>query len=452
MRLSCAPRGGRGTLVAMAFGMPLWSRDGRGYARAERFLLGIFLFSRAVLALRTFDDGVGWDAGDHLEMLDHWPWEEEVWSVRSRFYAFHPPLGFFLGRVLVVLGIHRDAAAQTVAAVAMLLAFFAIRFVLRRLGVLHSMRGLVMLYGGASLPVQIYLAHSINLDALLQAAAAGIIAVTIVLRERRSWWGVAALTLLLAAAVLTKATGVALFAIPAVVLLCLEPEIRRMDLRRAVAIAVVPVIAAIVLVAPYFLARYVVPEGRLFITNMDMEEYDLPLLQDDRAVLRERGNMTLWKDLFWGVTPGSEPLDMRDARSIRLANGWKDLWAANRANIPQAGLSFALSAFYAWVGTALLLLGALRCVRDAATASTWARMGRALGIIAALHGVMLLTFFARYPHPLGNPMKAIYVAPALLFLWYLLGAAVPREWHRPLLLPVVLLALWTLCNAALPVY
>lgn len=423
------------------------THGGWSFATAERMLLAVFLLSRVILVWRTYDHGVGWDAGDHLEMIDHWPWEEEVWSVRSHFYAFHPQLGFFLGKALVTLGMHRDAAAQTVAAFAMLGAFFAMRWVLRRFGVLESARGLATLYGGASLPVQVYLAHSINLDALLQAAAIGAIAASIAFVQERTWRAWIMLVVFLVAGLLTKATGVLLLVIPAAVMLCIGRW--RNEIWRAGAAAILPSVVACAIVAPYIIVRYVIPEGRVFITNMDMDEYDLWLLEGDRERFAERGALAFAKDLVWGITPGTETLDTRDSVRVRFVNAWKDLWASNASNIRQGGFSFGLSAFFAWVGTALLLLGAWRSVLRPAPA--WLGLTRILAILFALQILMMIVFVFRYPHPIGNPMKAVYAAPALLLLWVLLGAGIEAK-RCPLWVLVLSLSAWTLLNAGLPVY
>jgi hypothetical protein len=432
---------------------------------SERILLGVFLGSRALLFLLTFGQAVGWDTGVHLAMLDSWPWESDAWDVRSSFYAYHPPLAFLLARSVHVLGIDPVVSVQIVSALASLFAFLCLRWTLLRLGFLHHRWSVAFLYVTSALPIQIYLARSINMDVLIYAFACTALLGSSLLwggeeARRERWWGSALVWFSVTAAILTKHSGLLLLVLPPLAACLLPGEAETETRARRVGYACSLCVLALVSALPYYALRYLPQTGTLLPSNMEMAEFDRATWEEEKQTVRDADLQAFWRDLLWGTSPGTERIQDRDQARVRMLNTWKDLWAGSRHNVTQSPLSLSLSTSYSVIGALLLSIGIAHLLCHLRSRDDWGRFGLLLTVFAVLHVLALVAYAYRYPHPLGIPNKAIYAAPALIGFGYLLtrplslsplGQSSSRSDRRGVLL-IAGLASFVLLNHLLPVY
>ncbi|MSR68066.1 hypothetical protein EXS65_04595 [Candidatus Peribacteria bacterium] len=134
------------------------------YRMTERAFLFAFIALRLLLLARTFGQYLGYDVRGHLQVVSTISWLHPFVSPHTLYYAVHPPLGFLLAHTLTLFGISPLLAAQMLACVASFGAFFFMRLTLRSLNLLHTVPGIVFLYLGASIPMQIYLSIIVGLD------------------------------------------------------------------------------------------------------------------------------------------------------------------------------------------------------------------------------------------------------------------------------------------------
>ena len=434
--------------------------------RLEYFFLCVFLLSRLWLFFVTRGVPVGWDTDAHLEMLTDLPWSDAMWDIHSHFYAYHPPLAFFLARCVLLLGANPVTSVQIVSALASLIGFFYLRASVRVLQMLNSWQGIGFLYVTSSLPVQIYLAHSINMDVLLYAEACAALFYSLQLFSAQNAVASSArtvrtsvlLVLSLVLAMYTKYSGLLLLAIP-VLIAATSSTFFNCTVRRITGACALGVVV-LVLAFPYYFGRQYTQSGHFFPSNMDFENYDKAALMNDRSK-RDENPVLFLTQFFGGSSEGSTRIQERDQAVMRLENTWKDLWAGSKNNVQQSRSSLFLSVCYGAFAPLFLLVGLIALAYRRSRWTRWESVGCALIAFSLLELVFLLFYSYQYPHVIGIPNKLIYISPALLGFGFLLAAWIPSTGiHFPrsmktmagTVLGTALLAGIVLADALLPVY
>ena len=446
------------------------SRDLFFFRYLEGLLLFLFFESRLMLFLQTRGIASGWDTAVHLRMIHFWPWDAHVWNIQGEYYAYHPPLAFFLPRLLFVSGMDIVLSVQVVNAIASVIGFLFLRAVLKDIGVLRSWAGLAFLYITSCLPVQIYMAHSVNMDALIYAEACAVLFLSVRLfcesrvqsqTKKRPALYATALVLCLATAMLTKYSGLLLTLIPVLTVFFAGHPTLSPKGRRQLRIACGACAAALLIVSPYYIGRYVHQTGMVLPTNMDIVRFDKTKIDAGRSI-RDNNRAAFVLNLFSRAPSVPDRIQDRDQKTMRMLNTWKDVWAGSRKNVRQSPLSLWLSTAEARAAIILLIAGCASFFLRAHRRSPWDRMGQALILFSLLQIFSLIIFAYHYPHPSGITNKGLYIAPALLGFGYLMSCSftgcgdvkAPRTWRgRGIMIAgLALLGGMMFLNGFLPVY
>ena len=418
---------------------------------AEYSLLATFLLGHLVLLVSQWGLPVGWDSGAHLDMLEQWPWDPSVWSVRSQFYAYHPPVVFALTRLFVVIGFSTVQSAQLFSWLMSLVGFFFVRTLLQSLNLLRTRWGVVFLYVTWSLPVQMYASYSVNMDVAILAISTAVLYFSFHLSQ--TYWSHISLAAVLCTGLLMKFSALPLLLVPLVVCMLRNQNTRMLRM------SMLTVLISLVVVIPYYGVRYIQQEGKLFVSNQDFQEFGAADLARERREVRDRDRIAFVRDFFRVDRTELLTLHKRDQSRIRLVNTWRDLWAGSEHNVSRSHFSLALSHFYSLFALPLLALGLVACMRDRRHA-TVSQIGMTLLTMSALYFALMLFYTWKYPHPLGIPNKLIYAAPMVLGIGYVLSRAIvsvfaiaaKRHARTASCVGCILLMLFVLVNHFAPVY
>ncbi len=441
--------------------------------KLEAYFLYLFLFSRLWIFIAHYGDAVGWDMQAHINRLAYWPWDYEAWDIRFYFYGFHPPVAFLLPKFLYFIGLDVTVSIQIVSALASLIGFFCIRASLAYLGLLYSWAGLFFLYFTSSLPIQIYLARSINIDVIVYAQACAVLYLSLLLFYNRNtrilsrnaqfkYGGVLLLCLIMA--IMTKYSGLLLLTIPVLVVLVAPTQSGHVMSRGRfinLLIAACIGLGAVAIAFPYYHERYYKQTEQFFPTNMDLERYNKRFVaakerQEDWEFL------SFTRNLLASSSRNAPLMQDRDQNTVRLFNSWRDLWSGSKHNVEQSEASLRLSILYADIAFWLIWAGIIYFYMDICNKSDWHRLGIVLILFGFMQLLALVAYTYRYPHPLGIPNKGIYIAPALLGFGYIICnmAAFIGNIRAPkglvglvvCYISCAALIAFILCNALMPVY
>jgi 4-amino-4-deoxy-L-arabinose transferase-like glycosyltransferase len=402
------------------------------WAALEHLLLVCFLVGKAFFFLQHLGIPFGFDVGAHLEMLTRYTWLHPTADVHGSFYGYHPPMAFLLARTLMLIGATDVMSVQLVNVTASLVAFFALRSLLKHLSLLARPAPIAFLYLTFALPILVHASMSINLDMIVFALAAAILLCGV-----RLFWTEDALsrgdkgTLLvsmvacLLLGIMTKFSGVLLLAIPFLVAV-LRPQ--GFSLRPLFSAALVGCIA-IAIAFPYYYSRYKIPEGTFFPNNGDWIIGDA--LVGARKI-RDEAPTEFFLTLFRPTSVHAEGgLRQRDHAAVRLADTWRDIFLKDDYLGPT-------SAATEWVGTMefmlspwLLLLGLLLFLRRARRRSAWQRLGFVLIAFAIVQWAALIYHSYQNPYADWIPAKGIYILPSLFALGYLAALLMHARFSAP---------------------
>lgn len=444
----------------MQFLRPTWQN-------IERAFLLVFLLTHYYLFSTRLGVASGWDAGPLLGHMGSISWSSLLPPIDSGFYSYHPPLGFLLFRTVQSFGLSDVIAVQTVSFSCSILAFFAIRRVLRVLHLLHEPLAIAFLYIAFSIPLVLSLATTLNLDSLLLLLTCTMLLLCVhafVLPGPRSTrarmlygLGMAVLVVL---GLLIKFSGLLLTAIPVITALC-GPDPRR-NLPRGIAAAV----AAIVFIFPFYYTHYYLASGTFFPHNADLIEEYRPKAEGSRA-MRDADRLGFFLRLVTPA-PGMEHPGQRDYTALRYSDTWRDVWTADTIVFPMTEPTTAVAAAYLILMPIFFLLGVIGVLLRAFSRekTTGGKAWKTLGCI--LLGIGLVQCAALFHFTYSTPMfdwrigKAIYIVPAMLPLAFVLAhSLVPLERLLKLLhvnaapsryVLMVLVAAFLLVNHLVPVY
>jgi 4-amino-4-deoxy-L-arabinose transferase-like glycosyltransferase len=430
-----------GLMIGCAIGKDL--RLGRPVR--EYLLLPLFLVAKCFVFWLHQDVVNGFDTIGHMEYTDLLRWSHISIPVLSIGYSYHPPLSFLLSRLFLDMGFIRENAAMWPAFLSSFVAFFAIRALLKRKKLLQRPLPFLFLYVTFSLPVQVFLSSSVNLDVMVMAfAALCLLCACILFQEnpKRSWVPALGIGLSIAGAMYSKASGLTLFAIAPIIALLTAMSraypIHWAEFRKKSRYAAAGMAFACLLVAPYYVGRYYHETGQLiFLKGMPG---DYPAQEDARA-WRDEHTLEFFERLFGPAPVHNNSPRIRDRDFPRLADTWKDVWVRDEwagFDTPLQSLSLKISSFYWRHMDVMLLIGLLLCIgsKKSLPDPDWRRMG----LFFFAYGSLLFILFIRYIYtmPWGGalPTKFIYVAPVSWLIGYLIAhlysleRALDDRWSR----------------------
>jgi len=430
----------------------------------ERVLLGTFLVCRAWLFYVTAGVPAGFDAGAHIEMLTKLSWMHPDIAVRDSFYSYHPPMGFLMARTFHLLGLTPEVSVQIVSALFAILTFFFLRMTLQYLKILYTPASIVFLYLGAAIPLQIYLATSINLESIILSATAGILYCSV-----RLFWGkqplaeqipkhpatfatyATATVSLLLFAMMTKFSGLLLFAIPPLV--AALGKINRRWIQKMI-IACALCFIGLGIAFPYYYLRYEKTEGSFFPNNGDW------IIKDALIEARQKRdeNPVLFFVNFFEPSPvHSEPekgIRHRDYDVLRFSDTWRDIWIKDQFLGDTKKSAEWIGVGYLWIFPMLMLIALPTFLLGFLNPSPWHKLGIVLLEFGALQMFAFIAYMYAHPFAGWGPAKGIYIAPVVWVIGFLVGTLFGEGelplWRRIVLF--VLIIVFVIVNHVIPVY
>jgi len=412
----------------------------------ERLLLRLYLLCALWLFLSRLGIEQGYDIGAHMEMLNLVTWADPSVPLRESFYSYHPPLAFLLARSFHLLGFAEGVAVQILSFLATLINFFSLRLTLKTFGLLSTLPAILFLYLAVAIPLTVFLSTSLNLDVLILACASVVLYLSVCLfwNQQCSSWYALALVALLAIAMLIKFSGALIFALPVIVAL-FSPQKKLRSLRNALVI----VILSLALILPYYVTRYHIPEGTFFPNNADWMVGGA--LADSRMKLREHP-LRFFGDLFSSTPVHREQgIEHKDYDVLRLADTWRDYWLKDQFLGPGAPLSKEIGSVYLLSVPWLLAGGFVLFLRR--KNGVWKKLGWVFLSFSFLQFLAFLAYLIEHPFAGWGPTKAIYIAPTIWGMGYLLSCLVPPDPPpRKRRVIVGLTATFMVVNYLLPIY
>jgi len=434
-----------------------------------RYVEGLLALSVVLLKLHVLYDTwgrlQGYDGGLWLNMFRVVRWFEPLPPSTALSVGYHPPLSFLIGRLIYLLYPHDVEVSQVSSTIAILVAFFSLRYILRFLGWLWTLPGIWLLYGGFSIPLVVSLGVETTYDSWVLAWFMLALAVSVSLFWREAlptWWKnnsaarrVTALGLILAAGLLNKYSGLLAFVLPLLVI-----AVRR-GIRSTLRESSAPIAAAliaVVVVFPYYYGHNYKREGRWMPADMESSRaHDLVVerAKRDAAPLAFIGHMLLY------------PLDCpRDPQTpvvdSFIHSTWLHTWTRDWVLGIQPEPSLTASRLYSGVFALVTLAGtALFFIRRRRIPSTWRDLGWLIFCIAAYETLAALYFGWKFPLWNWRIFKAKYMSPAVLWIPYAAAVVFSDEWllARPTKwlrwcenLAFYALVAFILINHLLPVY
>jgi len=450
-------------------------------------LLLLFLGGRISLFIRRMGEVVGFDPGAQIEMVQKLTWAVPTTPIRESFYGYHPPLGFLMARTIHLLGPSPEVSVQIVSFTASLLAFFMMRSILKWLRLLYRPSGMAFLYFSASMPIQISLSTSVNLDILLLALSTVTLAGSVRLlwpsiafrdthlsaeplpltfgkkdantRHRRHDALLAACTIVgaIAGALMIKFSGLLLIAIPPLVLFA-APRTRGWFCRGS--LAAVACTAALSLAFPYYYHRYYIPEGKFFPLNTEWEAKE----GVERSIVkRDEDTLRFYIELFKPTKVYAEQGPTHsDADVNRLSDAWRDLWIRDSWTGDTHPAALKVGLVYSRGVPWLMAMGVIFFLRRVRRRTLWIRLGWVLLAYSLVQLTALIQYIYRIPYAGYGPSKGIYILPTVWGVSYL----VVQSFQDPRLLPRMLrphihllqhaclcaIAAFVVVNHAIPAY
>lgn len=396
-------------------------------AKAEPLLLWLFVGCRAIYFCMTFGREAGFDSGAHLEMVERLGWFDFVLPIGRYFYSYHPPLGFLLAKFFTLFGFSPLQGVQLLNAIASVATVLLVRATLRRCNLLDRPVPVFFLYLFACLPIQLFLASSVNLDVVMAAIAALVTYLSVWL-----FWHVGTdkqtrvtlalgIAVAIAAALLIKFSGLLFAGIPVLVALCSPQRTFKLAAGAGVLAA-----AGLLLISPYYVSRYYLPTGHFFPTNLEI--FASAEIAQARAARDEKGLEFFLEMAKPSSFHGAAGQVGRDFDTMRLADAWQDVWVKENhmgpVRTPAAGRVLG-QAERAAAGV-LVIVGLLVTLLRLGRRDEWQRLGLVwLGFTCAQLGAFISYLYSQ-PVASWSPTKGIYLACSLPILAYALAVVVPE--------------------------
>lgn len=393
-------------------------------------LAAVLVLSKIALFILTIDRLGGFDARTHTIVTESILAAPFNMPLRTMFYAYHPPLAFLMARGIQQFGLSTMLAIKCVSLLSMLAAFLWMRESLRRLGLLHRPHGLLFLYICFGLPIAAFMGHRANLEAPLFAIMSLSIWTCVAAFQERHSASPNRVTLYiilgsfaLAAGLLTKFSGMTLLAIPLLTAIAMGTD----SMWRRCVLALLMVLAAVLLVSPYYYHRYYLRAGVLFPSNTDwLRANELTEYREKRDADRVRFFIDLLSPTHAHTASG---YIQRDWSTIRLTDAWRDLWLKDAflGQVPDSMRRLGIA--YIWTGAFAALVGAIALIYWQRTEIAWQRLGFVTLGLACFTLTLFITYLYTQPLARWGPGKGLYAASALPGIAYLLAMPLAL-WER----------------------
>jgi hypothetical protein len=420
-------------------------------------------------------------------MVQRLTWAIPNAPIRETFYSYHPPLGFLLPRILHLIGFTPEHSIQIISFAASLAAFFLLRATLKHLHLLSKPSGIAFLYITSSIPIQLSIATSVNLEVIIVAFAAATLYSAVRFLWPHTTFSDAHLQYMLplrfhdsdphqkshyydttlavlgsvaaiSCAALTKYSGVLLLTLLPLVALA-QPFHRRWFRRCALGAATF--VIAMAFTFPYYYSRYYIHEGKFFPINA---EWTVKEEMEQAIAKRDEDRIQFFKDLFH-LHPAYAATDPErtDAETNRLWDVWRDFWIRNtRTGQVRSVAALKVGLLYMHIASWLLPAGLLIFLQRVRRRTSWIRLGWVILGFSLIQIAAQVHYIYRLPYAGYGPGKALYILPFVWGIGYLvvttfqdqrllpkfLRGSLPKLQHA--LMTVVLI--FVIVNHAIPVY
>jgi hypothetical protein len=406
--------------------------DGQ-WLRYEQWLCGALIMKKTWFFLQNLGTVYGGDAIEQMKVVDHMNLVQSL-GVRELFYSYHPPMGFLLTKLLkLATGLSTLISAQILSFACSVAAFLILRATLRQLGLLGKPAAVAFLYIAASMPVQWSLARAVTLDVFIVCFASFLLYFSVrlfadVRREEPQGLDPLSMKLavvgILAAALLTK------FAVAMG---------RGNMLRRCVSAASLS-LCAVLLVSPYYVNRYVIPEGTLFPSNLEWLQHGQETVARqarDKDVPGFIMSVMFSDDKAYAAAEGQPAA----VRFPKMSWTWMHFWSGD------PHVFFLDMTWYARGAALLAFAGALvwlaRCRKSA---TLWLRFGSVLAAYAVLQLSGMATYLWKYPAVDWPTNNGLYIATAGWVIAYFLctfSGHIKRIGGNPALFTLLMLCIFS---------
>lgn len=392
------------------------------WASIEPVLCATLIFLKLGVLFRQWSKVDGFDWGGWLPVL-HWTrWFEPLPSTRSVGISYHPSLSYLIGRTIYLIYPHEVETSQILSTASIIGAFVALRALLKRVGWLHTLPGLWLLYGGMSIPLFVWLAIETCYDGLVLTWFMLALACSVALfwsSSGRRWWRnlnftarVTGLGIVLACGMMTKVNGLVAFGLPFLIIL-----IRRglQGLRREFVAPLVAAAIGVVIISPYFYHHFYQVEGKVMPISIDWERPSELALERQK---RDQAPLKFFLHMIRIPTQDSadpQKPELDSFISMVWTQTWKrDSWLGKQ---PEPSLSFsnAYAHFFTWTllaGTGYFFVRRRQIPRD------WADVGWLLMGITVVFSAAALSFSYQYPMFDWRVFKAKYMSASLFWIIY----------------------------------
>jgi len=399
------------------------------YRQVEGILAITIVFLKLRVLFATWGKPQGFDCPSWLEMFRLVRWFEPLPPPLTGGGNYHPPLSHLIGRLIYAVYPHEVEASQVASTLALLIAFFAMRALLLRIGVLYTVSGFWILYGGFSLPLFVFLAVETTYDSWVLAWFMLVFLCSVVsfwIVAPKTWWksprysvGLLLLGSTLALGMLNKYSGLIAFSLPFLTIFS------RRGLRavfREISAPLFAITIGVMLASPLYYQRYYKAEGHWMPTAMDFQ-------LTDRLVYERAKRDAAPVDFVAKML--RVPLAPREDEHTPVMDSFVDLtwfhtWKKDSWLGEQPPLSMAISQVYSKAFAWLSLSGAAYfCIRHRQILARFRHFGLILVAVACLYSASALCFAWKYPVWDWRVFKTKYMSAAALCIVYL--ASVPFQ-------------------------
>lgn len=425
----------------------------------------LFLLAQLWHFARQSGQVSGFDAGDFLYRVKLANEGNLNPDLHSAFWAYHPPVIFWLVRqIQVVFHVDDVRSIQIVTQGAALISFFALRETLRSLKLLATASGIAFLYLASSIPIVVNASTSLNMDIVVLAFTCVVLLCAVGLWEPSVAANLTPISRgLLAGAILfvltvglySKFSSLLIGVVPFLVIMAQTGNLR--SRMRPMAMAAVLVLVPILLASPYYYQRYYRATGLIF-PNVN-EWWYAEELKSARATRDADRTQFLHDLLLPSPADRNEQRNARDKVHVRLEDTWRDLWFKDPELGDTAENSIRWGRGYAWVFGIGMAFGSIALIRrwrqHTLKEETWRRLGGILLPYGLMQFASLLFFIYQQPMASCIPGKCLYILPVTWGIAYLVASVVPSdpdEKHPAALVLLVATGVIILASALVPVY
>ncbi len=436
------------------------------FRHVEYVLACVLVLMKVNVLYGTWGKIQGFDWGSWIEMFHVTHWFRPMAPANLWGATYHPPMSYLIGRLLFPLYPKEIEISQVDSTLAIVVAFFSLRYVLRRIGCLWTLPGLWVLYGGISIPMIVSLGVETTYDSWVLGWFMLALAFSVSLfwdaTTSSGWWRrnrftrkLTALGLIFAAGQLNKYNGLLAFGLPfAIIAIRRGTSVRLQEFMPPL----VAVLIGVVVVVPFYYERNYKEMGQWMPAAMDWQRKDdLSKVRADRdaAPVAFVARMLHY--------PSKAPDDPQEPVVDSFPHlSWLQTWTKDSCFGKQPEPSLTFSRCYQTTFAYTLLAGTvLFFARKRRIPRNWRDMGWLLLGITLVYSSLALTFGWKYPLWDWRVFKTKYMAPVVFWVPYASTVLFAdnwwlsiRCWCKELVdnLALVALVAFVVINHSLPVY